>query len=83
MIQEFALRPSTQLAGYSLVALARRINLPRMSPTPPKKRAPQVCMLGSAEPGSPAYELAGAAGEMLARRGVTVVSGCGARRRVR
>ena len=40
-------------------------------------RAPQVCVLGSAEPGSAAYELAGAAGEFLARRGVTVVSGCG------
>jgi len=34
-------------------------------------------MLGSAEPGSAAYQLAGDAGEMLARRGVTVVSGCG------
>jgi uncharacterized protein (TIGR00725 family) len=43
-----------------------------------KPRAPQVCVLGSAEPGSAAYELAGAAGEMLALRGVTVVSGCGA-----
>jgi uncharacterized protein (TIGR00725 family) len=42
-----------------------------------KSRAPQVCVLGSAEPGSPAYELAGAAGELLARRGVTLVSGCG------
>ncbi|HEY5756865.1 MAG TPA: hypothetical protein VIU34_13630 [Steroidobacter sp.] len=40
-------------------------------------RAPQVCILGSAEPGSHAYDLAGAAGEFLARRGVTVVSGCG------
>lgn len=40
-------------------------------------RPPQVCVLGSAEPGSPAYELAGAAGEFLARMGVTVVSGCG------
>jgi uncharacterized protein (TIGR00725 family) len=40
-------------------------------------RRPQVCVLGSAEPGSPAYELAGAAGELLARLGVTVVSGCG------
>lgn len=40
-------------------------------------RAPQVCVLGSAEPGSTAYDLAGAAGEFLARRGVTVVSGCG------
>lgn len=34
-------------------------------------------MLGSAEPGSRAYELAGAAGEALARLGITVVSGCG------
>lgn len=41
------------------------------------QRAPQVCVLGSAEPGSAAYELAGAAGELLARRGITVVSGCG------
>jgi len=40
-------------------------------------RAKQVCILGSAEPGSRAYELAGAAGEMLARAGITVVSGCG------
>jgi uncharacterized protein (TIGR00725 family) len=40
-------------------------------------RPAQVCILGSAEPGSRAYELAGAAGELLARRGVTVVSGCG------
>ena len=34
-------------------------------------------MLGSAEPGSPAYDMAGAAGELLARSGITVVSGCG------
>lgn len=40
-------------------------------------RKPQVCVLGSAEPGSRAYELAGLAGESLARAGVTVVSGCG------
>src|SRR6476620_9856957 len=40
-------------------------------------RRPQVCVLGSAEPGSAAYELAGEAGTLLARRGVTVVSGCG------
>jgi uncharacterized protein (TIGR00725 family) len=40
-------------------------------------RPRQVCVLGSAEPGSPAYELAGAAGERLARLGITVVSGCG------
>jgi uncharacterized protein (TIGR00725 family) len=44
--------------------------------TTPTRRA-QVCILGSAEPGSRAYELAGAAGELLARRGITVVSGCG------
>jgi uncharacterized protein (TIGR00725 family) len=42
-----------------------------------RRRAPQVCVLGSAEPGSQAYELAGAAGELLARSGITVVSGCG------
>lgn len=40
-------------------------------------RAKQVCVLGSAEPGSRAFELAGTAGELLARRGVTLVSGCG------
>lgn len=40
-------------------------------------RARQVCVLGSAEPGSAAYELAGAAGELLARLGITLVSGCG------
>lgn len=40
-------------------------------------RRPQVCVLGSAEPGSKAYELAGSAGELLARAGITVVSGCG------
>jgi uncharacterized protein (TIGR00725 family) len=43
----------------------------------PRSRAPQVCVLGSAEPGSRAYELAGAAGELLARKGITLVSGCG------
>jgi uncharacterized protein (TIGR00725 family) len=40
-------------------------------------RARQVCVLGSAEPGSRAFELAGAAGELLAQLGITVVSGCG------
>jgi predicted Rossmann-fold nucleotide-binding protein len=40
-------------------------------------RKPQVCILGSAEPGSAAYELAGNAGALLAHRGITVVSGCG------
>ena len=41
------------------------------------RRARQVCVLGSAEPGSAAYEMAAAAGELLARCGLTVVSGCG------
>lgn len=40
-------------------------------------RRPQVCVLGSADPGTAAYELAGQAGELMARLGVTVVSGCG------
>ena len=40
-------------------------------------RRPQVCILGSADPGSLAYELAGEAGELLAGLGITVVSGCG------
>jgi uncharacterized protein (TIGR00725 family) len=40
-------------------------------------RRPQVCILGSAEPGSAAYERAGEAGALLARLGITVVSGCG------
>ena len=40
-------------------------------------RKPQVCVLGSAEPGSKAYELAGEAGALLAQLGITVVSGCG------
>lgn len=40
-------------------------------------RARQVCVLGSAEPGSRAYDLAGEAGELLARLGITLVSGCG------
>ena len=40
-------------------------------------RKPQVCILGSAEPGSPAYELAAQAGSLLASLGITVVSGCG------
>ena len=40
-------------------------------------RRPQVCVLGSAEPGSRAYDLAAQAGETLAKLGVTVVSGCG------
>ena len=48
-----------------------------MEPGMRRGRRPQVCVLGSAEPGSPAYELAGAAGALLAGRDITVVSGCG------
>jgi len=40
-------------------------------------RRPQVCVLGSAEPGSVAYDLASEAGRALARLGITLVSGCG------
>ena len=40
-------------------------------------RRPQVCVLGSAEPGTPAYDLAAEAGALMARLGITVVSGCG------
>ncbi|HCX81591.1 MAG TPA: Rossmann fold nucleotide-binding protein [Rhodoferax sp.] len=40
-------------------------------------RRKQVCVLGSAEPGSAAYELAGEAGRLMAGLGITVVSGCG------
>lgn len=40
-------------------------------------RRPQVSILGSAEPGSAAYERAGEAGALLAGLGITVVSGCG------
>jgi uncharacterized protein (TIGR00725 family) len=43
----------------------------------PTHRKPQVCVLGSAEPGSTAYDLAGQAGELMATLGITVVSGCG------
>jgi len=40
-------------------------------------RKPQVCVLGSAEPGSRAFELAAEVGDLLARLGITLVSGCG------
>jgi len=40
-------------------------------------RRPQICILGSAEPGSTAYRLAGEAGLLLARLGITLISGCG------
>jgi uncharacterized protein (TIGR00725 family) len=43
----------------------------------PTHRKPQVCVLGSAEPGSLAYTRAAEAGALLAQLGVTVVSGCG------
>ena len=50
---------------------------PMTRPSAVSHRRPQVSVLGSAEPGSPAYELAGAAGALMARLGITVVSGCG------
>jgi uncharacterized protein (TIGR00725 family) len=37
----------------------------------------QICILGSADPGSTAYELAGEAGALLAGLGIAVISGCG------
>jgi uncharacterized protein (TIGR00725 family) len=40
-------------------------------------RRPQVCVLGSAEPGSAAYELAAGAGGLIAKLGITLISGCG------
>src|SRR5689334_7136735 len=40
-------------------------------------RRPQICVLGSAEPGSPAFERAGEAGALVASLGMTLVSGCG------
>lgn len=40
-------------------------------------RRPQVSVLGSAEPGTPAYERAAEAGALMAKLGITVVSGCG------
>ena len=54
-------------------SLDRTLAIAMISP----HRKPQVCVLGSAEPGSRAYELAGQAGEALAKLGITVVSGCG------
>jgi hypothetical protein len=44
---------------------------------PARRHARQVAVLGSADPGTPAYERAADAGALLARLGVTVVSGCG------
>jgi hypothetical protein len=40
-------------------------------------RRPQVSVLGSAEPGSAAFERAAEAGALMAQLGITVVSGCG------
>lgn len=40
-------------------------------------RRPQIGILGSAEPGSAAYQLAAEAGALVARLGITVISGCG------
>lgn len=48
-----------------------------MAWTPHTLRRPQVCVLGSAEPGSAAHDLAAAAGRLLAQLGITLVSGCG------
>ena len=48
-----------------------------MTSSVPVSRPRQECVLGSAEPGSPAFELAAAAGELLARLGITLISGCG------
>jgi uncharacterized protein (TIGR00725 family) len=44
---------------------------------PVSTRKPQVSILGSAEPGSLSFELAGQAGQLLAELGITLVSGCG------
>ena len=44
---------------------------------PPPHRRPQICILGSADPESSAYNLAGEAGSLLARLGITLISGCG------
>lgn len=49
----------------------------RESPMTRSIRRPQVCILGSADPGSAAYELAGEAGALLAKLDITVISGCG------
>ena len=41
------------------------------------QRPPQICVLGSADPGSAAFDLAAEAGELIAHHGLTLVSGCG------
>lgn len=40
-------------------------------------RPPQICFLGSADPGTDAFSLSGEAGEFIAKSGYTLVSGCG------
>jgi uncharacterized protein (TIGR00725 family) len=40
-------------------------------------RHPQVCILGSADPGSAACDLAAGAGGLVAKLGITLISGCG------
>ena len=40
-------------------------------------RKPQLAILGSADPGSDAFERAAEAGRFLAVQGITLVSGCG------
>ena len=44
---------------------------------PPHPRRHQVAILGSADPGTPAFERAAEVGTRLAQLGITVVSGCG------
>jgi len=53
------------------------LRLKKMNAPSSNTRRPQVCILGSAEPGSKAYDLAAAAGTLLVKLGITVVSGCG------
>ena len=50
---------------------------PHTAPPTTRRHGPQVCVLGSADPGTPAYDRAAEAGALLARLGVTVISGCG------
>lgn len=53
------------------------MHVPATTPGNRPGRKPQVCILGSAEPGSAAYVQAGDAGALLAGLGITLVSGCG------
>jgi uncharacterized protein (TIGR00725 family) len=65
-----ALRQATKQASPSMTS-------PQEAPMIAAIRRPQVSILGSAEPGSLAYTRAGEAGSMLAKLGITVISGCG------